>query len=152
LHRATTIIRHRGPDDEGYLLVDTRSDRYVSCGGSDTDPLISLPKIEQVQGEHFDLAFGFRRLSIQDLTIAGHQPMSSADGRLWIIFNGEIYNYIELRSELAALGHSFQTGTDTEVILAAYQEWGEDCLQHLNGMWAFAIWNRTTRRLFASRD
>jgi asparagine synthase (glutamine-hydrolysing) len=152
LERATHVQRHRGPDDEGYLLVDTRLNRTVSCGGPDTDPRLRLPRIEEFQGQRFDLAFGFRRLSIQDLSPAGHQPMSSADGRFWIVFNGEIYNYIELRTELTSLGHQFHTGTDTEVILAAYQQWGEACLDRFNGMFAFVIWDITTHKLFAARD
>lgn len=95
---------------------------------------------------------GFVRLSIIDLSTAGHQPMASHDGRYVIVFNGEIFNYIELREELKTLGHSFVTGTDTEVLLAAYLEWGEESLHRLNGMWAFAIYDRDTGRLFASRD
>ena len=77
---------------------------------------------------HFDLAFGSRRLAILDLTSAGHMPMSYLNDRLWIVYNGEIYNYKELRQELAGLGHHFISGSDTEVILAAYIEWGLDCL------------------------
>jgi asparagine synthase (glutamine-hydrolysing) len=152
LRRATTVIRHRGPDDEGYLLVNARKDGVVSCGGPDTDPDLHFPPVEQFQQRPFDLAFGFRRLSIQDLSPAGHQPMSSLDGRLWIIFNGEIYNYIELRAELSDLGHRFHTGTDTEVVLAAYRQWGEACLERFNGMWAFAIWDASSKSLFAARD
>lgn len=95
---------------------------------------------------------GFVRLSIIDLTAAGHQPMASADGRHVIVLNGEIYNYIELREELSALGHVFRTRTDTEVLLAAYREWGAACLDRLNGMWAFAIYNRRDRTLFCARD
>jgi asparagine synthase (glutamine-hydrolysing) len=152
LHRATNAIRHRGPDDEGYLLVDTSSGRAVSCGGPDSDPKLSLPPLEQFRNDAFDLSLGFRRLSIQDLSPAGHQPMRSNDGRLWIVFNGEIYNYIELRTELIALGHQFRTGTDTEVILAAYQQWGEKSLLRFNGMWSFVIWDSAAGRLFAARD
>ena len=152
LSRATASLRHRGPDDEGYLLVDTAAVRALLCGGESTAPELRLPRIEQFAGERFDLALGFRRLSILDLSPAGHQPMSSRDGRLWLIFNGEIYNYIELRSELAALGHDFHTGTDSEVILAAYREWGPACLSRFNGMWAFAVWDMEARRLFLSRD
>lgn len=98
------------------------------------------------------MALGHRRLSILDLSEAGHQPMASTDGRLWIVFNGEIYNYRELRAELKSQGFSFQTETDTEVILAAYQYYGTDCLQHFNGMWAFALWDQRLQRLFCSRD
>lgn len=95
---------------------------------------------------------GFVRLSIIDLTMAGHQPMSSSDNRYTIVFNGEIFNYIELRDELKTLGHSFLTGSDTEVLLAAYREWGEGALHRFNGMWAFVIYDRVSGRLFAARD
>ena len=95
---------------------------------------------------------GHRRLSIVDLSPAGHQPMPSADGSLWIVFNGEIYNHEALRDELVAHGHDFRSGTDTEVILAAYRQWGEACVQRFEGMWAFAIWEPARQRLFCSRD
>jgi asparagine synthase (glutamine-hydrolysing) len=91
------------------------------------------------------------RLSIIDLE-GGRQPMSSADGKLWITFNGEIFNYVELREELIQKGHQFATRSDTEVILHLYQEEGENCVQRLNGQWAFAIWDKTRRKLFLSRD
>lgn len=152
LVRATRVQRHRGPDDEGYLLANTSTGAVVSCGGDDTDPRLSLTNAEQFSGKSFNLALGFRRLSILDLSPAGHQPMSSADGHYWIVFNGEIYNYLELRSELSAYGHQFRTGTDTEVILAAYRQWGSDCLSRFNGMWAFAIWDSRANSLFAARD
>ena len=97
-----------------------------------------------------NLALGHRRLSIIDLSPAGHQPMQR--GALWITYNGEIYNYIELRDELAALGCTFTSGSDTEVILFAYQKWGVDAFRKLNGMWAFVIYDRTTRRVFGARD
>ncbi|HEX5045995.1 MAG TPA: asparagine synthase (glutamine-hydrolyzing) [Gammaproteobacteria bacterium] len=98
------------------------------------------------------IAMAFRRLAIFDLADSSHQPMVSADGRYVIVFNGAIYNFPELRSELEALGHTFRTSGDTEVLLTAYVEWGSECLRRLNGMWAFAIYDRTTRRIFVSRD
>ena len=152
VERATTTLRHRGPDDEGYLLVNTRTEQTVPARGGDTDPRITLPAIETCVDQSFDLALGFRRLSILDLSPAGHQPMQSADGSAWIIFNGEVYNYIELRKELTRLGHQFRTGTDTEVILAAYREWGVECLSHFIGMWALAICDLREQRLFLARD
>lgn len=94
---------------------------------------------------------GHARLSIIDLE-TGAQPMPDMRGQRWITFNGEIYNYRELRAELETLGYSFATHSDTEVILAAYGEWGSACLDRLRGMYAFAIWDVTTRRLFAARD
>ena len=95
---------------------------------------------------------GHTRLSILDLSPLGHQPMSYQDGRFWITFNGEIYNYLELRQELLSLGHRFVSQTDTEVLLAAYSEWGTSCLNKLRGMFAFGIWDRETRTLFLARD
>ena len=98
------------------------------------------------------VGLGFVRLSILDLSAAGHQPMFSADERYVLIFNGEIYNYIELREELTAKGHQFHTQTDSEVLLAAYVEWGEQMLHRFNGMWAFVIYDRKEKSVFAARD
>jgi asparagine synthase (glutamine-hydrolysing) len=97
-------------------------------------------------------ALGHARLSIIDLTAAGHQPMANETGRYQIVFNGEIYNYKELREQLVARGHRFQSSTDTEVLLRSYLEYGPSCLDALNGMWAFAIWDDETRQLFMARD
>lgn len=99
-----------------------------------------------------EVSLGHLRLSIIDTSDAGHQPMMSHDDRYVIVFNGEIFNYIELREELTKLGSAFRTPGDTEVILEAYRHWGEDCVRHFNGMWAFALWDRKERVLFASRD
>ncbi|HEV8380328.1 MAG TPA: asparagine synthase (glutamine-hydrolyzing) [Gemmatimonadales bacterium] len=101
---------------------------------------------------HHPVGFGFRRLSILDLSPTGHQPMSSSDGQLVIVFNGEIYNYIELRDELQAAGYCFRSTSDTEVLLAAYRHWGPGCLDRLNGMWAFVIHDRRRGVLFGARD
>ena len=98
------------------------------------------------------IGLGFVRLSILDLTIAGHQPMQDMSGRYTIIHNGEVYNFIELREELRSKGVSFRSNTDTEVILNAYIHWGEACLDRFNGMWAFAIYDRKMKQLFVSRD
>lgn len=105
-------------------------------------------------GLHLDgsLGLGHRRLAILDLTPAGHQPMSYADGRYWITYNGEVYNFLELRHELESLGHGFRSDSDSEVILAAYAQWGRDCLLRFNGMWAFAIWDAQEQILFLARD
>ncbi len=150
--QATNTQRHRGPDDEGYVLLNTQTGRATSCGGPDTDPRLTLPLINTFEGEPIDLAFGFRRLSIQDLSPLGHQPMQSPDGRHWIVFNGEIYNFLELRAELISLGRRFHTNSDTEVLLAAYETWGESCLDRLNGMFVFAIWDTSTKTMFLARD
>ncbi len=97
------------------------------------------------------VGLGMRRLSIIDLA-GGHQPMCNEDGRIWIIFNGEIYNFPDLRKELERLGHRFATHSDTEAIVHAYEEYGDDCVSKLNGMFAFAIWDQRLRRLFLARD
>ncbi len=106
------------------------------------------------EGMHLDgsLGLGHRRLAILDLTPAGHQPMHYANGRYWIVFNGEVYNFLELRHELEAKGYTFRSDSDTEVILAAYNAWGPACLLRFNGMWAFAIWDSRERTLFLARD
>ncbi len=101
-------------------------------------------------GQH--CALGHRRLSIIDLSEAGRQPMSNVDGSVWITFNGEIYNFQQLRRELEQLGYNFRTGADTETIIYAYEQWGVECLAKLRGMFAFAIWDRSQRRLFLARD
>ncbi|MGA2934833.1 MAG: asparagine synthase (glutamine-hydrolyzing) [Methanomicrobiales archaeon] len=93
-----------------------------------------------------------RRLAIIDLTDTAKQPMTNEDGTLWLVFNGEIYNFIELREELAGKGHTFRSDGDTEVILHAYEEWGRECLSRLNGMWAFALWDSRKQELFCARD
>jgi asparagine synthase (glutamine-hydrolysing) len=106
------------------------------------------------QGTYCDgaVGLGHRRLAIIDLSSAGHQPMSNAAGTIVITYNGEIYNYRELRQELEALGHRFRSKTDTEVIILAYQQWGQECVLKFNGMFAFALWDAQRRRLFLARD
>ena len=102
------------------------------------------------QGENITL--GHRRLAILDLSENGVQPISYADGRYMMVFNGEIYNFLEIRNELVRLGYSFNSDCDSEVIMAAYMEWGSKCLDKMNGMWAFAIWDSVEKKLFMSRD
>jgi len=98
------------------------------------------------------VGFGFRRLAIFDLAPSGDQPMASADGRYVIVFNGAIYNFVELREELRALGHTFRSTGDTEVLLTAWLQWGRECLNRLNGMWAFLIYDRLEKKVFGARD
>jgi len=117
------VLRHRGPDDAG---------EWWSADGC--------------------VGVGHRRLAIIDLSATGHQPMQDAGGGLCIVFNGEIYNFADLRQELRAKGHAFRSNSDTEVILAAYREWGTDCLSRLNGMFAFALYDSYKRQLFIARD
>ena len=98
------------------------------------------------------IGLGHTRLAVMDPTPAGHQPMGYADGRYWLSYNGEIYNFLEIRDELEGLGHRFRGESDTEVVVAAFAEWGEACQQRFNGMWAFAVWDARDKRLFLSRD
>ena len=137
-------------------LISTNSEMRVSAmtkciahRGRDDDGVWTSPAINEAGQQ---LSLGHRRLSIIDTTSAGHQPMVSADGRLVVIFNGEIYNYRDLRTELAARGQSFRSGSDTEVLLAAWSEWGPAALERLNGMFAFALWDTRERTLFLVRD
>ena len=106
------------------------------------------------EGTHINRSTGLvhRRLAIIDLSPDGLQPMTNEDSSLWLVFNGEIYNFVELREELAKKGHTFYSKSDTEVILHAYEEWGHDCLARFNGMWAFALWDEKKQELFCARD
>lgn len=121
--------------------VSTMTDIMYHRGPDDGDVFADGP-----------VALAHRRLSIIDLSEGGHQPMHSADGSLVIVYNGELYNYIELRDELRGAGRRFRTDSDTEVILEAYGHWGADCVNRFNGMWALALYDRTRRELFLSRD
>ena len=122
LKKMTDTLVHRGPDDEGFYINKDRS-----------------------------LGLGFRRLSIIDLN-TGHQPISNEDGTIWVILNGEIYNFLELREELEKKGHKFSTKTDTEALVHLYEEKGVDSLQYLRGMFAFCIWDERKKKLFLARD
>ena len=106
----------------------------------------------QICWQEDGVALGHRRLSILDLSDAGRQPMDCGNGRFWVTYNGEIYNYVEVRRELQSMGYAFHSDTDTEVLLKAYEQWGAACLQRFMGMYAFAIWDRSKRELFAARD
>jgi asparagine synthase (glutamine-hydrolysing) len=118
--------------------------------------MIALQKHRGPDGEGFyestHAALGHCRLAILDLSAAGHQPMPDAEGRHWLTYNGEIYNYVELIAQLEQKGHRFRSHCDTEVLLAAYRQWGPDCLARLRGMFAFAVWDEHTQQLFAARD
>lgn len=157
----TDRARHRGPDDEGYVLIDAPGAPPAVLGGPSTPPdayVSDAPFAPRRPWQHDDdarrvtVALGHRRLSIIDVSVLGHQPMSTPDRRYWIVYNGEIYNYRELAAELAPSGYRFTSQSDTEVILAAYARWGTACLQHLNGMFAFAIYDADAGALFIARD
>ena len=131
LDRATDAMSRRGPDDRGAVRIPLRKDAPVEEAG---------------------LALGHRRLAIIDLSNAGRQPFANDAKTVWLTFNGEIYNYVELRAELEARGRRFRTKTDVEVLLQAYEEYGLDCLAKFDGMFAFAIWDVKERRLLLARD
>lgn len=150
--RSLEMIAHRGPDDEGVLLVNTSTGALKAVRTSMTHPDVQgVYTVDKAQVEGFDLALGHRRLSIVDLSPMGHQPMMGQDGS-WVVFNGEIYNYVELREELKTYGCHFKTTSDTEVILEAYRTWGTACLDRFNGMWGICIWDAPNRKLFISND
>jgi asparagine synthase (glutamine-hydrolysing) len=149
--KISKILKHRGPDDEGYLFVDI-NDQISSLKGDGTiKELSSLNSVDEINGG-VKLALIHRRLSIIDLSSTGHQPMTYSGSQSWIVFNGEIYNYLELRQELINLGYSFKSESDTEVILASYAEWSESCVSHFSGMWSFVIFDSIKNILFCSRD
>jgi asparagine synthase (glutamine-hydrolysing) len=189
LHEATNTLRHRGPDDEGYLLAEMGSNHLVEfCGDDSQVKGGKVPHIREATGgnttrgqapllqgnttrgqapllqdnttkgqapllqKEWNLAFGFRRLSILDLSPLGHQPMTDREGSIWAILNGEIYNYIEIREELKTLGYQFKSNSDTEVVIYSYIQWGAECFRRFNGMWAILIYDRRQQRLICSRD
>ena len=159
LDEMARLIRHRGPDDEGYALFDVKSGEYRIFYGEDTpkdvvdSQLRYLPKIKyQYTSNNFTVALAHRRLSIIDLTAAGHQPMSDETGRFWIAYNGEVYNFKEIRTELINKGHRFVSNTDTEVVLKSYMMWGSECQKKFNGMWSLTIWDNLKKELWISRD
>jgi asparagine synthase (glutamine-hydrolysing) len=136
-----SVIRHRGPDGEGFLLLDAQGS-VTRADQADALRAVATPR----------MGFAFRRLKICDLSEAAAQPMGSADGRTWVCFNGEIYNFRELRAELEAKGRAFLTSGDTEVVLAAFEEWGERSFARLEGMWAIVILDLRRNRLVIARD
>lgn len=148
-------LSHRGPDGEGFIFATENT--VTPCFHTlkkkyERGDLKYLPQSPVSEFPGSFLAFAHRRLSIIDLSESGHQPMCNTNGDLWIVFNGEIYNYIELRDELKTLGHTFVSGSDTEVVLMAYTQWGQACVEKFNGMWAFCIYDREKKICFASRD
>lgn len=142
----TQRLHHRGPDDGGAVLFGLGGKPVIERRLGKPDEPVSWDYLAVQVG------LGARRLAIIDPTEAGHQPMASPDGQVWLAFNGAIYNYRELRSELAARGMSFRGESDTEVLLAAYRAWGMACFERLEGMWAVAIYDVPAGRVILSRD
>lgn len=132
IHKMCQAMIHRGPDDEGIY--------------------ISNAKLHVEQTSCMSIGLGHRRLSIIDLSPAGHQPMCNEDGTIWLVINGEIYNYLELKKILSGNGHRFKSNSDAEVVIHLYEEYGEKCVQQLTGMFAFAIWDVKKKKLVLARD
>jgi asparagine synthase (glutamine-hydrolysing) len=139
LNEMTGALSHRGPDDAGLLCFDPATHQFVESTAI-------------TENERYSLAIGFRRLSILDTSASGHQPMISPNGRYAITYNGEIYNFQELRTDLLARGYHFRSQTDTEVLLRLYELYGPSMLARLNGMFAFAILDRDNQTAFLARD
>ena len=155
------VIAHRGPDDAGYLVYQTETSPPLGQDFTDSQfqevcpllPIIDSPRSRSgLHSEKWDLFFGHRRLSIIDLSPRGHQPMCDESRRIWLIYNGEIYNFREIRQELKGLGYHFSSASDTEVIIHAYHQWGTDCIHRFNGMFAFALYDSRNQKVWIARD
>jgi len=146
-------INHRGPDGEGVVLINSKTGAFHNLITSETPESKLENKISTAEASNldYDLILGHRRLSIIDVSTNGHQPMHHPSGN-WIIFNGEIYNYIELREELKQKGFVFKSDSDTEVIHAAYLNWGSDCVKKFNGMFSIVLFDTKTKNLFIAND
>jgi len=149
------LIKHRGPDGEG--LVGFSKDANTSFITDECPTLKSsvnyIPKTNySPSANDYFASFAHRRLAIIDLNDTGHQPMCNSDASVWITYNGEIYNYKEIKIELQKLGHTFVSESDTEVVINAYKQWGTKCVDQFNGMWAFCLYDKNTNTFFASRD
>lgn len=153
IKRLNYEIKHRGPDDEGYLIKDDNLNKLISCSGFDTHSEITFKNISFYTNKiKSSLVLGHRRFSIIDISSGGHQPFVDESCRYSISFNGEIYNYIEIREELINKGVCFRTKSDTEVFLQAYKYWGGECFKKLDGFWAAAIYDMPKDILIFSRD
>ena len=148
-YKAHKELSHRGPDDHGFLITeDNEFDGSVKLKTIDIRENAS--KLRQYGSSR--ICFGHHRLKVIDLTEGGHQPFWSEDHRYVVVYNGEIYNYIELREELESYGYKFRSNSDTEVLISAFQHWQEECFARFNGMWALAILDTHSRRVYLSRD
>jgi asparagine synthase (glutamine-hydrolysing) len=154
----TDAIAHRGPDDEGAVFIHRASAQWRHVAGPASHPRIqeTLPSMEGaeswIDAHQPDLALSHRRFAIIDRTANGHQPFWDREQRVCVVFNGEIYNYLEVRAELEMAGRGFRTTTDTEVLVEAYRAWGDRCFEKLNGMWAVALYDFIRRELILCRD
>jgi len=154
LLRVSQKLAHRGPDDEGFLFLNSENQPFHAFSGSFGKPIAQPDSIhfDQLNGQKLRAGLLHRRLAIIAPEPEGHQPMQDPEKKIFLNYNGEIYNYLALRKELQDLGCSFTTRTDSEVLLQAYKTWGESCLEKLDGMWSFAILDLQKNILFASTD
>src|SRR5437667_1816068 len=147
-------VAHRGPDDEGLTLICLRSASAIDLATDESAR--GAKKQYRLEGYKAGLphqiAFGHRRFSIIDVSPMGHQPFWSSNRKVCVCFNGEIYNYVELRAELKRLGHEFHTDSDTEVLAEAYLEWGVKCFNRLNGFWTLSLYDADRGSVLLSRD
>jgi len=150
VHSLSKILKHRGPDDEGFYIAN--KEFAQTCRGNDT--ISELQELKHLSEFNIqaNLALVHRRLSILDVSELGHQPYVSDDENYVLIFNGEVYNYKEIRKKLQQKGHSFKSDSDTEVVLKSFMEWGNTCVSRFVGMWAFTIYNKRENTLTLSRD
>ena len=139
LQLMTHALQHRGPDDAGFVLSNIHQSSMDSFHDEDSVAEIKTTYPSLNHNSQYQIGMGFRRLAIFDTSVLGHQPMLNHDRSIAITFNGAIYNFEELRSELQQAGYSFKSKSDTEVVLTAYQHWGINCIQKLNGMFAIAL-------------
>ena len=153
IERMTQAIAHRGPDDEGLALINPNNGDVRNLLTKDSDPAV---KGADMSDSHADfahqIALGHRRYSIIDLSPNGHQPFWSSDGNICVCFNGEIYNYVEIREELEKCGHKFRTTSDTEVLAEAFLEWGVEAFSRFVGFWALSLYDARKGRLLLARD
>ena len=148
-YKAHSLLKHRGPDDEGFAVMVDHKVCHAK-GDNTIEHFENLPGICSFGSSR--VVLGHHRLNIIDLTWRGHQPINDEDGRFWIVYNGEIYNYIELRKDLENLGYSFESNSDSEVFLMAFKEWGVDSFNKFNGMWAAVIYDSKEDKLILTRD
>ena len=158
------VVAYRGPDDAGYALFSLGGQQNpgnFSLELTDNDfkhknvhlaPIESDYARQEIEDNRWHLALGHRRLAIIDLTPKAHQPMSDRSKSVWITYNGEVYNFKDLRAELEKAGHAFFSNSDTEVIINSYKHWGIDCIHKFNGVFAFALWDNERNKLFLARD
>lgn len=157
MQQMSDLISHRGPDDEGYFIVD-KNERSLVLAGKDTKThndrylYTNTQLLDKFSTTQISFGMAHRRLSIVDLSELGHQPLCIDNGNYWICYNGEVYNHLEIRKELEEIGYNFISNSDTEIIITAYKEWGTKCLHKFNGMFAFIIYDKTTHQVFVARD